>query len=243
MKKTYRMNVTLSPSDIAYVEQDASALIDLWNWMVELYNQPTEDGKRFSHRYIVNRLNRTLMRSHVHLANIHRDLIAQRVKEFIKVISNVNQCKLKHHQSSAMTQNIDNGMYIRFSDSTASLMGKDNKTLKIFNLSPIDVSKIVLDGMIHKHGFQNVILKKTSYGEWHLLMTCSFELEQTILTRVQTVRGCYVDLPEDLLKLQKKINDCEIKRIRKKDGSLNQYHATVEHAMLKRIFQERINQL
>lgn len=243
MKKTYRMKVTLSPNDIAYVEQDTSALIDLWNWMVELYKAPVLDNKKFNHRYIVNQLNRTLMLSHTHLSYMHRDLIAQRIKEFIKAISNTDKGKMKHHQSGDMTQNVKNGTYIRFSEATASLMGVGDKTLKLFNLSALDVSQLVADGNIHTHGFQTVILKKTSFNEWHVLMTCMFDVEQTILTRVQTDDGRYVELPDKLIDLQKKINHFDLKAIRKKDGSLNQYQATVKRDQLKRILLDEINQL
>lgn len=243
MKKTYRMRVTLSPMDIVYVEQDALALIDLWNWMVELHSQPTLDGKKFNHRYIVNRLNRTLMLTHPQIPLMHRDLVTQRIKEFIKAIDNKAKGKMRHHRPGDMLQDTKNGMYIRFSEATADLMGKGNTTLHLSNLSPLDVSEIVSDGMIHKHGFQTVILKKTVYGEWHILMTCMFDVEQTILTRVQTANGNIVDVPDELIKLQKAINHNELKALRKKDGSLNQYNVMVKRDRLKRIFNDKINQL
>lgn len=243
MKKTYRTKVTLTPNDIAYVEQDALALIDLWNWMVTLHEQPTVDNKKFSHRYIVNQLNRTLMSTHPHLSYMHRDLIAQRIKEFIKAISNNHHGRMRHHATGNMRQTEQNGMYIRFSEATARLTGAGDKSLKLANISVLDVSQLLLDGIIHERGFQTVILKKTTYGEWHVLMTCEFEVKQSVLTRVQTQDGRYVELPKELISLQEQINESELKCLRKKDGSLNHYHTSVECDKLKRIFQDKVNQL
>lgn len=233
MKKTHSLTAYFMPHDDAYLQQNAMALIDLWNWMCDLQEQPTEDNKKFNHRYIVNRLNRTLMITHPQLSNMHKDLINQRIKDFIKALDLYQQKKVASPECS-LRQTPENGMYIRYSTTTAALIGVGKSALRLDKLPPINIEEIMEDGVIKEHGFFSVVLKYKAPGQWQLIVVCVFEPRIKLITEVQTSTGDLVPVSAELLQHQHQVHEKYVELLRKQKGSFNYHNTHAEYWRMRK---------